>query len=185
MSTNIRGDATVEHCFAPAIHVLSRAVRQEKSSLLCLQELLPLNEVYSLHVDEVLNDDDGIREVQSSSFLNLKLPNYVLQSVEERLVHPFLVADSSNLGEEETRHGRQIESKLVWHRTVYVKLMLKNNPSPQSKFDVQKPVLLCLILAWTKHFPEGLDFFTKLANLLFESAGSQLRNPLQLLHLSH
>jgi hypothetical protein len=94
--------ALVERSFAPAIHVLSTAMGKQKSSFPGLQEFPSLYQVNSLQIYEVLNDDDGIGEVEPRGLLDSELPDNVLQGVEERFVHALLVANPGDFLEEET-----------------------------------------------------------------------------------
>ena len=104
MSARIRGNARVKSSFTSTVHVFSGTVRKEEGSFLRLQELLPFQKVYGLQIDEVLNQDNGVRKIKSRGFLNLELADDALQRVEQCCVHALLVADPGDFGEEETRN---------------------------------------------------------------------------------
>jgi len=92
-------------------------VRQEKCALASLQEFYSLHMIQSLHVDEVLNDDDSVLQIEPRGFLNPKLPYDVLQSFQKDFVHAPLVTSQGNLREEVVRSFREVERELVRHGT--------------------------------------------------------------------
>ena len=115
MSTNVRGKILVKHGFTSMVHIFPRTVREQKRPLLRLQKPLSPHEVDSLQIYHVLDNDDSIGKVEPRGFFNLEPPNHVLQRVKKGFVHPFLVANSRDFPEEETRNRRQIERELIGH----------------------------------------------------------------------
>ena len=101
MTTGVGGNARVKGCFTAIIHIFPGTMRKQKHSLLRFQELSSLHEVHSLQVNEVLEKNNGVREIQTCGFLDSTVFNYVLKSVEKFFMHALLIADPSNLGEEE------------------------------------------------------------------------------------
>ena len=159
MSTHIRRNSFIKHGFTSAVHELPAAMRQEKRTFLRLQELFPLYQIHSLHVDHILDDEHRVGQVQPRGFLDLKPLYHFLQGVQQGLMHTSVIADSSNLGKKEPWNRRQIKRELIRHRKLYAKLTLKNNTSPKTESAIHKPKLLCFTRALTKHFPERIDFF--------------------------
>src|SRR3989304_461286 len=104
MSASIRGNARVKSSFTSTVHVFPRTVRKQKRSLFRLQELLSFQKVYGLQIDEVLNQNNGVRKIKSRSFLNLKLANDTLQRIEQCYGYILLVSHPSDFSEEETRN---------------------------------------------------------------------------------
>jgi hypothetical protein len=60
MSARIRGNARVKSSFTSAVHVFSGTMWKKKGSLFRLQELLSFQKIYSLQIDEVLNENNGV-----------------------------------------------------------------------------------------------------------------------------
>src|SRR3990170_4783337 len=136
MSTNVRRKILVKHGFTSIIHVFPRAMRQQKRPFLRLQKLLSLNQVDSLQIYHILDNNDSVGKVESRGFLNLEPPNHVLQRVKKRFMHTLLVANSRHFPEEETRNRRQIERELIGHDPRYARNPLKKLTVLSSEFKL-------------------------------------------------
>src|SRR3989304_5057090 len=115
MRTHVRRKLLVKHGFTSIIHILPRTMRKQERPLLGLQKLRSPNQVNSLQINHVLDNNDSVGKVEPRGFLNLEPLYHILQRVKKRLMHAFLVANSLHFPEEETRNRRQIERELIGH----------------------------------------------------------------------
>src|SRR4030066_1822378 len=115
MRTNVRRKLLIKHGMTSIVHVFPRAMRQQKRPLLRLQKLLSLNQVDSLQIYHILDNNDSIGKVESCGFLNLEPPNHVLQRVKKRFVHALLVANSLYSREAETQISFELDGDLIGH----------------------------------------------------------------------
>ena len=91
-------------------------MRKEKRPFLGLQEPSSFNQVHSLHINQILDENHSVRKIEPRSFLDPESLDKILQSIEESLMHAPLIAHRSNFSEEKTRNLRKIERELIGHK---------------------------------------------------------------------